>query len=466
MNVKQSLASDTIGRILAPLAGTGSGIGDSQRSELLVFARQPVHTVYGGAHLFQLRTLDRLGELADAALWEYADKPSVFARLFDLDESLAERVHALVAQKLKREPVEDYRIDFEDGYGFRPDAEEDQHAVRAAQQMALAAVEQRLPFHCGFRIKALTEELSLRAVRTLDLFLTTLLESTSGKLPANFVVTLPKVTVPAQVLALHQLLVLIESHYNLPGGSIKIEIMIETPQALINANGVIGIPTLVAAAEGRCEGVHFGAYDYTALLGISAHHQNLTHLACDFARSLMQVSVGGSGVFLSDGATNTLPIAPHKSPSTSQQYEENRKVVLNAWHTSYAHITTSLGNGFYQGWDLHPYQIPVRYAANYAFFLSGFAQAAQRLRAFIDKAAQASLVQDMFDDAASGQGLLNFFLRALNCGAITEDDLQSTGLTKAEIETRSFVHIVKNRHQQASPPETERSEREKGTGVG
>lgn len=455
MNVKQSLGSDTIGRILAPLLGTRTGTTDSNQIHSAAFARQPLHTVYGGAHLFQAKTMDRLGELADAALWDYAPDPTVFAKLFGLENALARKVHELVAQKLKREPVEDYRVDFEDGYGFRPDDEEDQHCVRAAQQMALAMEERTLPFHCGFRIKALTAELSLRAVRTLDLFLTTLLDATDGVLPENFVVTLPKVAVPEQVYALHQLLVLIESHYSLPVSSIKVEIMVETPQALINANGVIGVQALVTAADGRCEGVHFGAYDYTSWLGISAHHQTMAHPACDFARSLMQVSVGGSAIFLADGATNVLPIAPHKAPSTSKHYDENRKAILNAWELSYGHITASLRNGFYQGWDLHPYQIPVRYAANYAFFLSGAAQAAQRLRGFIEKAAQASLVQNMFDDAASGQGLLNFFLRALNCGALSEDDLQSTGLTRAEIESRSFLYIIKNRREQISPTETQ-----------
>ena len=62
-------------------------------------------------------------------------------------------------------------------------------------------------------------------------------------------------------------------------------------------------------------------------------------------------------------------------------------------------------------WDLHPAQLPSRYAAVYAFYLSALDAATRRLRAFIDKAAQATLVGDVFDDAATGQGLLNFFVR-------------------------------------------------------
>jgi hypothetical protein len=113
-----------------------------------------------------------------------------------------------------------------------------------------------------------------------------------------------------------------------------------------------------------------------------------------------------------------------------------------AWQLSHRHIRHSLEGGFYQGWDLHPAQLPVRYATCYAFFLEGLVSAADRLKNFIDKAAQATLVGDVFDDAATGQGLLNYFLRALNCGAIDLADIERTGLTPAEVELRSFAKIL------------------------
>ncbi len=106
------------------------------------------------------------------------------------------------------------------------------------------------------------------------------------------------------------------------------------------------------------------------------------------------------------------------------QRDENRAAVHHAWQLSHRHIRHSLEGGFYQGWDLHPAQIPVRFATCFAFFLEGFAPAAERLRNFIEKAAQATLVGDVFDDAATGQGLLNYFLRALNSGAIDVADLE------------------------------------------
>ena len=81
----------------------------------------------------------------------------------------------------------------------------------------------------------------------------------------------------------------------------------------------------------------------------------------------------------------------------------------------------------------------------FAFFLQGFEASASRLRNFVEKAAQATLVGDVFDDAATGQGLLNFFLRGLNCGALTEAEVLSAGLTLDELRTRSFLKILEGR---------------------
>jgi hypothetical protein len=173
----------------------------------------------------------------------------------------------------------------------------------------------------------------------------------------------------------------------------------------------------------------------------------MLHPACDFARNMMQVSFGGTGVWLSDGATNIMPVPPHRGDSLSdEQIEENRTVVHRAWRLHYDHCRHSLSNAFYQGWDLHPGQLPTRYAAVFTFFLEGLDAASERLRNFVEKAAQATLVGDVFDDAATGQGLLNYFLRAINCGAVTEQEaLELTSLTLDELRSGSFVKILKNR---------------------
>jgi citrate lyase beta subunit len=374
--------------------------------------RQPVHTVYGGAHLFKPEISSALGSKALDSMRTYASDAGTFAESIGLraNEELIATVYQRTIAKLEREPVEDYRIDFEDGYGIRSNDEEDAHAVSTARAVAAGSRQPQFPPFIGIRIKPLTEISRPRSVRTLKLFLETL--ASEGGIPANFAVTLPKVTAPQQVAELVRLLE--------PFPSVRIELMIETPQSITDASGQFAIPKLLNAAEGRCRGLHFGAYDYTASCDITAEHQSLTHPACDVARDVMQVSSAGRGVLLSDGATNILPIS------------KDRAVVQRALRLHFEHVQRSVTNGFYQGWDLHPAQLPTRYAAVYAFFLQGFDAAAARLRNFVEQSAQATRVGEVFDDAATGRGLLNFFRRGINCGAFTEQEAAAAGLTGAD----------------------------------
>lgn len=479
--MKTSLSADSMRDLISRLQQANKRFAEKYRGE--TGRRQPVHTVYGGAHLFKSDTTERLGALARRSLDQFAPDFLVFARALALpgaiqlpdspDEAdelasrlgnnpdalrrenraawLAHTIYKRVNEKLRREPVEDFRIDFEDGYGNRPDEEEDGDAASAAAEVAEGMNIGALPPFIGIRIKPFNEELRERSARTLDIFLSTLLDQTGGALPDNFVVTLPKITVPEQVAALADLFELLEEEIGLAAGSLKLEMMIETTQSVINERGEINLPLLLAAARGRCIAAHFGTYDYTAACSITAAHQHMMHPACDFAKHLMQVSFAGTGVWLSDGATNIMPVAPHRfveggTPLTSEQIEENRTVVHRAWKLHYDHIQHSLENAYYQGWDLHPAQLPTRYAAIYAFFLESLDAASMRLRNFVDKAAKATLVGDVFDDAATGQGLLNYFLRAINCGALTEEEaVELSGLTVAELRSGSFVKILTNR---------------------
>ncbi len=414
--------------------------------------RQPVHTVYGGAQIFKRDTAARLGQLALAALDAYGPDAATFAEAAGVPPELAAPVYERVREKLRREPVEDFRIDFEDGYGNRPDAEEDADAERTAAEVAAGLAAATLPPFLGFRIKPLSEELKARGLRTLDLFFTALVERCGGAPPAafleRFVVTLPKITSPTQPAVLASLLDRLEERLGLPPRSLRFEVMIETPQSIFAAGGEAAAPALVEAGGGRCVAAHFGTYDYTALLGITAAHQHMTHPACDFARHVLQVALAGTGVWICDGATNVLPVAPHRAapggpPLTAAQEEENRRTVHAAWRLHADHVRHSLVRAYYQGWDLHPAQLPTRYAAVYSFFLGGLDAAGQRLRHFIAKAAQATLIGDVFDDAATGQGLLNYFLRAVNCGALSEAEAaERTGLTLEEIRARSFLKIL------------------------
>ncbi|MGB7848032.1 MAG: hypothetical protein WBL63_20645 [Candidatus Acidiferrum sp.] len=479
--MKRSLAPDSLREIAAPLQQahkTFESLYPGPRGD-----RQPVHTVYGGAHLFRADTAVRLGEKALQTLDEYAPDFVSFARAIELpgSERLADSsgsaaalaksilanpdvarkenrpawfAHTLcqrVREKLHREPVEDFRIDFEDGFGNRPDEEEDHYASAAAGEIAAGMLAGTLPPFVGIRIKPFTEELRDRSIRTLDIFLTELIAKTGGKLPHNFFITLPKVTIPEESAALAAICSRLESTLGLKPGTLRIELMIETPQSIFNERGRINLLPLAAGAQGRCVGAHFGTYDYTAGLGITAAYQHMTHLACDFARETMQVALAGTGIWLSDGATNILPVPVHPAAKnapalTSNQLAENRNAVHQAWKLHFQHIWHSLENGFYQGWDLHPAQLVTRYAAVYSFFLGSLDAASERLRNFIAKAAQATLAGEVFDDAATGQGLLNYFLRAINCGAITAEEAQSlTGLSAAELRSASFVKILDGR---------------------
>lgn len=439
--------------------------------------RQPVHTVYGGANLFKSDTCVKMGEIALKSLQTYAPNFVVLADVLHLPgfidlPSSEKKIEKLVKQldrmsekkrreeaawlsysiynkiikKLKREAVEDFRIDFEDGFGNRPDEEEDATAVNAANELAKGMKNKTISPFIGIRIKPFTEDLKYRGVRTLDIFLTTLLDKTKGKLPNNFVVMLPKVTIPEQVVTLVRLFEIIEKKNNLTPGSLKMETMVEATQIIMDDEGRNPLMRIIRASEGRCIAAHFGTYDYTASCGITAKYQTMAHPVCDFAHHMTKVALGGTGIFLSDGATNVMPVAPNRGEKLSKEkIKENFDSVHNAWRIGYGHTMHSLINGFYQGWDLNPAQLPMRYAATYSFFLSSYDDAVYRLKTFVERAAISTLTGDIFDDAATGQGLLNFFLKAMNCGAISEEEATATGLTLEEIRSRSFYKILQGR---------------------
>src|SRR3954465_361399 len=392
-------------------------------------ARQPAHTVYGGAQLFRSDSTVKLGPVARRALADYAPDAATLAAAVGMPGGdFAERVYARVAEKLEREPVEDFRIDFEDGYGNRPDAEEDGHAVSVAREVAKGMAEGTLPPFLGIRVKTLSEELRARAVRTLDLVLPTLAGETGGALPPNFVLTLPKVALPEQVAFFVDVLDALEPKLGLSTGALRFEIMVEVPQAIIGADGRCILPDLVREGGGRITAAHFGTYDYTAGVGITAAPQHMRHRACDYAKHAMQVSLAGTGVWLSDGSTTVMPVPVHRAapggpPLTAEQAAANRQSVHRAWKLHYDDVRHSLVGGFYQGWDLHPAQLPTRYAALYAFFRDGRDAAVQRLHRYLAR-------QDsgIADEPATARALAGYLLRGLDCGALTE-----AGLPRADL---------------------------------
>jgi citrate lyase beta subunit len=412
--------------------------------------RQPVHTVYGGAQLFTADTASKLGSVALRALDTYAPEAAALGGALSISEHPAlETIERRVRDKLAREPIEDFRIDFEDGYGNRPDTEEDGHAVAVAAELAKGMRDHTLPPFIGMRIKPLNEELRARSVRTLDLVYTALAES--GGMPDRWIVTIPKITIIEQVEFTVAVLAQLERKLGLAAGALKFEAMVETPQIVLDSSGRSLLPRLLDASDGRLRGAHFGTYDYTAGINITAAQQRMQHPACEFAKHFMQAAFAGTEVWLSDGSTTVMPVPVHRETKggpalTKRQQAENAASVHAAWKLHFDDVRHSLAGGFYQGWDLHPAQLVTRYAALYSFFLDGIDAAGVRLKNFVSKAAQATLVGDVFDDAATGQGLLNFFLRGINSGAITEEEaLRMTGLTEEDFRGRSFVKIMRSK---------------------
>ena len=411
--------------------------------------RQPVHTVYGGAQLFAADSVPKLGAIALRAMDQYAPDAATLGRAVGIsDHPALSTISERVRDKLNREPIEDFRIDFEDGYGNRPDAEEDRHSGVVAAELAKGMKAGTLPPFIGMRVKPLNEEMRARSIRTLDLVMTALVEA--GGIPDRWVVTIPKVTIIEQVDYTVAILRHLEKKLGLADGTLKFEVMVETPQIILDRQGTSLLPRVLDASDGRLRGAHFGTYDYTAGINITAAHQRMRHLACDFAKHFMQVAFAGTDVWLSDGSTTVMPVPVHRAAPgetlTGEQTAANTASVHAAWKLHFDDIRHSLAGGFYQGWDLHPAQLVTRYAALYSFFLEGIDAAGVRLSNFVGKAAQATLVGDVFDDAATGQGLLNFFLRGINSAAITEEEaLKMTGLTADEFRGRSFVRIMKGR---------------------
>jgi len=367
--------------------------------------RQPVHTVYIPADRFTVTTVPDWGREALGVLEAHGSSPEQFAEASSMRLELASEVYPLVRQKLETEPIEDLRIDFEDGFGNRPDAEEDAAAVGAARALADSVGDGiAAPFH-GIRFKSFEAPTRRRGLRTLDLFLGELVRA--GGLTDGFLLTLPKVTSVDQVQAMVTACAWLEDVHTLPAGRLGFEIQVETPQSILGSDGSALVARMIHASGGRCTGLHYGTYDYSASTGVSAEYQSMEHAVADYAKAVMQVAAAGTGVFVSDGSTNVLPVGDDAA-------------IRRGWSLHARLVRRSLERGYYQGWDLHPAQLPTRYAATYAFYREGFAGAAARLKAYLGQ-------QDsqFLDEPATAVALAGFVLRGLECGAVTEAELAS-----------------------------------------
>jgi citrate lyase beta subunit len=357
--------------------------------------RQPVHTVYVAADRFHAGLVPEWGGEAQQALDTNAD---LFDELVGADDVIGR-----VRQKLDDEPIEDLRIDFEDGYGLRPDDTEDGDAATAGAALARSRSEGIAPPFTGIRIKSLEAPTRRRAVRTCIAFVAALTDS--GATLDDFVVTLPKVTSVEQVESMVQLCERVEQAAG--AGRLRFEIQVETPQSILSPDGAALVARMVHASDGRCAGLHYGTYDYSAFCGIAAPYQSMEHPVADHAKLVMQAAAAGTGVRLSDGSTNLLPVG-------------DRPAVRRGWETHLRLVRRSLERGYYQGWDLHPAQLPTRFAATFAFYRDDLADATRRLRDYFERTGSAIL-----DEPATVRALADYALRALQCGAATGEELQA-----------------------------------------
>ncbi|MGO1855005.1 MAG: DUF6986 family protein [Microbacteriaceae bacterium] len=387
-------------RIAARLAGTDELLERAYPGD--DGSRQPVHTVYVPADRFTPDLAAEWGQAALAAASDAGGLEALAARVGIRADVIPSVVTRVVA-KLETEPIEDLRLDFEDGYGDRGSAE-DQDAVTAATRVHEAVSAGSAPPFIGIRFKCFEKPTRERGLRTLDLFLGTLIDRDG--LPDGLVLTLPKVSTVAQVEAMVEVAELLERAHGLDAGRIRFEVQVETPQLVLGAEGSSPLAQLPLAGAGRITSLHYGTYDYSASLGIAAAYQSMEHPAADLAKQLMQLAVAGTGIRLSDGSTNILPIG--------DRAEE-------AWALHARLVRRSLERGFFQGWDMHAHHLPTRFLATYAFYREGFDPAAARLRAYLSKDAGAVL-----DEPATARALAWFVLRGVQCGAIGVDEIRAS----------------------------------------
>ena len=403
-----ALTEDDVAGIDARLSGTDALLATEYPGD--DGSRQPVHTLYVPADRYDPQLPARFGAQAAAAVAAFGGTAAL-AEAVGLGH-LACELAPLVDAKLVAEPIEDLRLDFEDGYGARPDDEEDADAVLAAQRVGEAVAAGVAPPFIGIRFKCFEAPTRRRGIRTLDLFLSTL--ASLGPLPDGLVLTLPKVTTVEQVEAMVALCEIFEERLGLDAGRLRFEVQMETPQLIVAADGSVPVAALLHRANGRVSALHYGTYDYSASLQIAAAYQSMEHPAADFAKQVMQVAVAETGVRLSDGSTNVIPIG------------ENAQA---AWQLHARLVRRSLERGYYQGWDLAAPQLPTRYLATYAFYREGFAAAATRLDNYLH-GSDATIM----DEPATARALARFVVRGLECGAVTESEsLAATGATRGEL---------------------------------
>ena len=408
--------------------------------------RQPVHTVYVPAHLMTGDNRDpqiarTWGDAALAALASYGSATGLALEL-GVPEQDAATVGALTVAKLQREPVEDLRIDFEDGFTQRGvpledrDADEDARAAEAADILAdwldsdsrdsKDTVGERpgyAPAFAGIRFKSFDPAVRDRGLRTLVIVLSGLagrgvLTKVLANDPRALRLTLPKVQHHSQVETFVEILEQLEESFGVPESTrIPFEVQVETPQAIVGVKGEAEPARILAAGQGRILSLHYGTYDYSASLGVDAAEQSMEHPVADHAKDVLQVATTAVGVELSDGSTNRIPVG---SPEQ----------ILDGWRIHHRLVTRHLRRAVRQGWDLHAHQLVTRHLATIAYFRASWEVSAERLRDYV-----AGDETRWMDEPATAKARSGYLLRAHACGAVTAAELATTGVSSGDLRT-------------------------------
>jgi hypothetical protein len=405
--VSPSLPEDFLDRIDQQLGDTDTFLARCYPGEDA--RRQPVHTVYVPADRYTADLPRQWGTAARTLVDQHGGIEALCADL-GLSAELVDQVAPRVLSKLENEPIEDLRLDFEDGYGNRADDVEDAEAVRSAAEVAAAVTAGEAPAFIGLRFKCFEAPTRRRGIRTLDLFLGTMLAALY-ELPHGLVITFPKVSMVSQVEAMVLVCEQLERIHGLPVGRLRFEVQVETPQLILGADGRSPVATVIHAGEARVSALQYGTYDYSALLQVSAEYQSAAHPAADFAKEVMQVAAAGTGVHVADGSTNILPVGSAED-------------VRASWRLHAGLVQRSLERADYQGWDMHPGHLPTRFLVNFAFYREGFPRAAGRLSDYV-----AQTGSGVLDEPATVRALARYIYRGFGCGALDETELiASTGL--------------------------------------
>lgn len=402
------LGEDALARIHAHLARTDVRLAADHPGPAA--RRQPVHTVYVPAD--DPRAAGPVARTWGSAALELAEASGGLEQVcrdLGLGEELVAQVAPRVARKLGTEPVEDLRIDLEDGYHHRDDASHDADVLQAVHRRRADEQEGTATQFWGVRFPCFEADTRSRGLRTLDLTVGELMST--GGLPEGLRLTFPKVSTTTQVEALGMALEELERGHGLPTGRLTFEIQVEVPQLVLAPDGTVELARAVRAGQGRVTGLHYGTYDYSAALQVAAAHQALDHPVADQAKAVMQLVAAGTSVELSDGSTNVTPTGDSTQRAA-------------AWQLHHRLVSRSLRQGIFQGWDMHPGHLVTRYVATYAFYRSGLGPALDRLGRYARQDGG-----EVMDEPATVRALAGFLRRGLACGAVDEQEVRAaTGL--------------------------------------